>query len=290
MFGYIICNKSGLSEEELSRYRGVYCGVCKALKQRFGQIERFSLSFDMTFLALFLASLYEPEETRSPFFCPAHPFHKREAVENVFTDYAADMTVALTYHKCLDDWEDEKKTVRRLYGSILEKHYQKIRAQYPRQCSAIEESLRTLSKLEKETPEAVDTALHFSGGLLSEVFVYREDFWSRSLREFGDALGRFVYLMDAAMDYASDQKKKNYNPLFYMGKQPEEAEELLTMLIGDATQVFEKLPMVQDAHLLENILYGGVWQKYYGKVKENTHGNRSVSGLGNFQRGEQGGN
>ncbi len=54
MFGYIICNKSGLSKEELDRYQSVYCGLCRALGDRFGQKERMSLSFDMAFLALLL--------------------------------------------------------------------------------------------------------------------------------------------------------------------------------------------------------------------------------------------
>lgn len=276
MFGYIICNKNGLSEEELFRYKQFYCGVCKALEKKFGQIERFSLSFDMTFLALFLSSLYEPEEKAGQFFCPAHPFHKRNAIENEYTEYAADMTVALAYHKCLDDWADEKRTGKKLYGTLLEKHYKRVKEAYPKQCVAIEESLQILSKIEKETPEEVDAALHCSGRMLSEVFVYREDFWSQSLREFGYALGRFIYLMDAAMDYEKDRKKKTYNPLFYMEKQPAEIEGLLTMLLGDATRIFEKLPMVQDAHLLGNILYGGVWQQYYGKVKEKQDGNGSV--------------
>lgn len=276
MFGYIICNRNGLSEEEFLRYRQFYCGVCKSLKKRFGQMERFSLNFDMTFLALFLSSLYEPEEKEAEFFCPAHPVHKRSSVENAFTEYAADMTIALSYHKCLDDWMDEKRAGRKLYGSMLKKDYEKVKATYPKQCRIIEESLKVLTGLEKEAPESVDAILHCSGRMLSEVFVYKEDFWSQSLREFGYALGRFIYLMDAAMDYEKDKKKKNYNPLIYMNKQPAEAEELLTMLIGDATQIYEKLPVVQDAHLIGNILYGGVWQQYYGKVKENDDGNGSV--------------
>lgn len=276
MFGYIICNRTGLSEEEFSRYRRFYCGVCKSLEKKFGQMGRFSLSFDMTFLALFLSSLYEPEERVTRFFCPAHPVRKRESIENEFTDYAADMTVALSFHKCLDDWADEKRVGKKMYGKLLEKHYREVKERYRRQCTAIEEGLRELSMLEKETPEEVDRALNCSGKMLSEVFVYREDFWSRSLREFGYALGRFIYLMDAAMDYEKDRKKGSYNPLFYMGKQPAEAEELLTMLIGDATQIFEKLPLVQDTHLLGNILYGGVWQQYDAKIKENKDGNGSV--------------
>ena len=40
MFGYIECNRSKLSSEELERYQGVYCGLCRNLKSRYGELER----------------------------------------------------------------------------------------------------------------------------------------------------------------------------------------------------------------------------------------------------------
>lgn len=274
MFGYIICNRKGLEQEELERYQGVYCGVCKALQKQFGQLERFSLSYDMTFLAIFLSSLYEPEEARTEFRCGAHPFQKRLAIENKYTDYAANITVALAYFKCKDDWEDEKKHLRKKYGEILEKSYQGVRQKYPRQCRKIEESIRELSEIEKSAVSLPDEAINCSGKMLSEIFVYEEDFWSGILRSFGYELGRFIYLMDAAVDYKEDIKKQNYNPLVKMNKRPDEVKDILTMEIGNAARQFEKLPIIQDDHLIRNILYGGVWQKYYasGYGKENTNG------------------
>ena len=116
MFGYVVCNKKALSQEEQERYQSVYCGVCRSLKKRFGQLERFSLSYDMTFLALFLSALYEPWEEEKNIRCVLHPLKKKTAVENEFIDYAADMTVVLSYYKCMDDWEDERKHIRRQYG------------------------------------------------------------------------------------------------------------------------------------------------------------------------------
>ena len=40
------------------------------------------------------------------------------------------------------------------------------------------------------------------------------------------------------------------------------------MMMGDATGAFEKLPCLQDAELLRNILYSGVWAKYNKIQKE----------------------
>ena len=36
----------------------------------------------------------------------------------------------------------------------------------------------------------------------------------------------------------------------------------LMLLAGDAAEAFERLPIVQDAALLQNILYSGVWTRF----------------------------
>lgn len=266
MFGYVICNKEGLEPEEQDRYQSFYCGLCRALGDKFGPMERFSLSYDMTFLALFLTALNEPEEKTSQFHCVMHPIHKKTANENLYIDYAADMTVAVAYYKCLDDWEDEHNYISKKYGKILEKSYKQVQLKYPRQCESIAKSVRELRNIEKDGESQPDEAVNCSGRMMSELFVYEEDFWSNSLRAFGYELGRFIYLMDAAMDYKQDLKQGNYNPLIKMQKKPEEMESIMTVAIGRATEQFEKLPIVQDAHLIRNILYGGVWQQYYAML------------------------
>ena len=202
-----------------------------------------------------------------------HPLKKHTAISNKYTEYAASMTIALTYYKCLDDWEDEHKYSSRKYGELLKKKYQQVEKKYPRQCKGIRDSIQRLGEIEKLSPSSVDEAVNCNGKMLSELFVYEEDFWSNTLRKFGYELGRFIYLMDASMDYEQDIKKKNYNPLFSMDKKPEEMEEILTFAIGNATKEFEKLPIIQDGHLIRNILYGGVWQKYYARIngKEKAH-------------------
>lgn len=266
MFGYIVGHKGSMSKEELDRYQGYYCGLCKALEKNYGQPERFGLSFDMTFLALFLSALYEPEEKTETCRCIFHPLKEKRVIENEYIDYAAAMTIVLMYHKCKDDWNDERKYISYKYGKLLKKSYQKVKSQYPRQCAGIENSLWQLSIIEKDKDSLPDDAINYSGMMLCELFVYKEDYWSNCLKNFGYELGRFVYLMDACMDYGQDLKKGNYNPLFKMNKKPEEMKELLELTIGNATEQFEMLPIVQDDNLIRNILYGGVWQQYNEKM------------------------
>ena len=273
MFGYVMCNRGELNKEEQERYQGVYCGLCKALEKRYGQLSRLSLNYEMTFLILLLSSLYEPAETKRSFKCALHPLKNKTELTNKFTDYAADMTIALTYHKCLDDWNDEKKHLQHLYSTHLKKAYDEVRARYPRQCKVIEEGLEELAVIENTKGTTADNAVNSFGKIVSEIFIYEEDFWSKELRAFGYDLGRFIYLMDATIDYKKDLKTKNYNPLILMKKQPEEMESVLKVMIGGAAARFEDLPLVQDGNLMRNILYGGVWQQYYARKskKEKKH-------------------
>ena len=73
----------------------------------------------------------------------------------------------------------------------LEKAYRKVCAQYPRQCGAIERSLKTLHELEQERIEDPDAAAASFGELMAEALVLKEDRWADTLRGMGHALGRF---------------------------------------------------------------------------------------------------
>ena len=63
MFGFVTANMKELNRQQQDRYGAVYCGICRGIRARGGQLARLGLSFDMAFLALLLMSLYEPEET-----------------------------------------------------------------------------------------------------------------------------------------------------------------------------------------------------------------------------------
>ena len=63
MLGYVKIYKSELKVREYEIYCGYYCGVCKSIGRRYGQLPRMVLSYDAAFLALFLASFDDaPDE------------------------------------------------------------------------------------------------------------------------------------------------------------------------------------------------------------------------------------
>ena len=275
MFGFVTASYKELTKEQYDRYGGVYCGICRQIRARASQTARLGLSYDMAFLALLMMSLYEPEESSGPLHCAAHPFRKRDWVDNEFICYAADMNVALAYYKAMDDWADDRKAAARVMAQVFGKTMPRLQEMYPRQCGAIASCIGELSALEKAGCSNPDETANTFGRLMGELLVYREDFWSPILRNLGHHLGRFIYLADAAVDYRRDKKKNKYNPYLAMGCGEDWArwEEYLVQAMGRCACEFEKLPLVQDKALLDNILYSGVWMNYRGKsakVREET--------------------
>ncbi|MBO5129110.1 MAG: hypothetical protein J6B95_02030 [Oscillospiraceae bacterium] len=267
MFGFVTANWKELTQEQKDRYSGVYCGICREIKARASQTARLTLSYDMAFLALLLMSLYEPEEASGRNRCVMHPVHRRLWIDNEFVRYGADMNVALAYYNCLDDWHDDGKPGAKLLAKALEGHCEDIRRRYPRQCEAISDCISRLSRLEKENCPNPDEPAGCFGRLMAELLVYKEDIWAPHLRQMGMALGRYIYLADAAVDYRSDRRKKKYNPFLAMGSGEDWArwEEYLVLAMGRCTRSYEMLPLVQDKALLDNILYSGIWVTYRNK-------------------------
>lgn len=267
MFGYVIARKETLSEEQLARYRGCYCGLCHGLKEHYGSLHRLALNYDMTFLILVLSALYEPEERQDSKRCAVHPAKPQAFWQNDFTAYGADLTVALTYHKLRDDWLDEGDRLKKGLMDQLQGAYDKVKARLPRQCALIEEELATLLALEKAGETVPDKCAAAFGRLMAGLFVTRDDHWAPVLWDMGFFLGQFIYLQDAAVDLYKDAKKGRYNPLLLLhgGKeQPlSEFEPLLLMVAAQCAAAFDRLPLVQDAGLLKNILYEGVWTRYH---------------------------
>lgn len=274
MFGYVTANLQELSKAQRRRYNAVYCGICRQIRCRSGKAARFGLSYDMAFLALLLMSLYEPEERSGDRACGLHPLRPRPWVDNEFIAYAADMNVALAYYNAEDDWQDDRKPLAKTMTGVFCKHLPEIHQRFPRQCEAIAECIRELNRLEKENCENPDLPAGCFGQLMGELLVYQEDLWAPALREMGMALGRFIYLADGARDFRQDKRKHKYNPFLAMGGEEDWKlwNEYLVLAMGRCTRAFERLPLVQDKALLDNILYSGVWVNFSRKTKEKEDG------------------
>ena len=269
MFGYITVNEDELKIKDFKRYRSYYCGLCKTLKDRYGIKGQATLSFDMTFLVILLTGLYEPATLSIDGSCALHPFKKHEVRKNDFSEYVADMNIILSYYKCKDDWDDEKKIMRYAASGILSGSMKKIRAKYPQKADFIYTKLQEIRACEKRKDPAVDSAAGLFGEIMAEIFLWKKDEWKNELYQMGFFLGKFIYLLDAYDDMEADAKHGSYNVFLLQNKSEDEiriyAKDVLTMMAGQCARAFERLPVIEEQDILRNILYSGIWTKYYGK-------------------------
>ena len=252
---------------EYEIYRSYYCGLCHILKDRYGRRGQLLLNYDMTFAAILLGSLYEPETKLEQHRCLPHPAVKHPERTNAAVSYAADMTVLLAWHKAMDDWKDDKNPAKLALAFSLKPAYAKIRKRYPRQAICVEDCIRKLSVYEKENEHDLDRVSALTGMFMAEILDWKCDEWSADLKGLGFYLGKYIYLADAFVDLESDIRHHEYNVWESVrGRDPrgfaDTAEAMLVDVCGCAARYFERLPLVENVGILRNILYAGLWLKY----------------------------
>lgn len=265
MLGVMTVRKDELKFREFDRYRGYYCGLCRAIGGRCGSVCRMALSFEMTFLAMLLTSLYEPETADEKHRCLMHPFAKQRMLLNEAIDYAADLSAMTAYYDLRDGWEDERRVDRLAESALLERASKAAGERLPRQREAAERYVKALHEVEARNDQNLDAAANLTGEMLGELYVMKDDVYARDLRELGFYLGKFIYLCDCYEDVERDIKKKNYNPLILRHSSETfaaDCEQMLSDMMARAALAFERLPLLTDAEIMRNILYSGIWLRF----------------------------
>ena len=265
MFGYVVMNKPEIRFRDFDLYRSFYCGLCRELREKYGISGQITLTYDMTFVVVLLSALYEPPTQKGTTRCVIHPVCKQPVRKNAATEYGADMNVLLTYYKCMDDWEDEKKFAALGYGKILQRKNNRLSYRYPEKAEKIRKLLEKLSQMEKAGETDIDKMSGCFGQIMEEIFAWKTDVWEGSLRRMGFYLGKFIYILDAYDDVEKDVKNGNYNPFaekYIMKGFDEQVRQLLIMMMAQTCREFEKLPIIKYTDILRNILYSGVWCRF----------------------------
>lgn len=265
MFGYVVMNKPEIRFKDFDLYRSFYCGLCRELREKYGISGQITLTYDMTFVVVLLSALYEPLTQKGTTRCVIHPVCKQPVRKNAATEYGADMNVLLTYYKCMDDWEDEKKFAALGYGKILQRKNNQLSYRYPEKAEKIRKLLEELSQMEKAGETDIDKMSGCFGRIMEEIFAWKTDVWEGSLRRMGFYLGKFIYILDAYDDVEKDVKNGNYNPFaekYIMKGFDEQVRQLLIMMMAQTCREFEKLPIIKYTDILRNILYSGVWCRF----------------------------
>lgn len=262
MFGYVNVCKDELKIKDFTDFRAYYCGLCKALGRRHNQLVRLGLSYDFTFLAILLDSVSDGDTRFCTEGCVKHFVKKKTVTENSAVDFAADMSVLLTYYKLLDDVADDR-SIKALAASVPYRlALRRMRKKYPDIGAKVRDNLEKLSRLESEKCVFLDEACEPFAQIMADIFALG----SPSLRRIGYDIGRFVYLADACDDMHEDFENKKYNAMneayAYDGKATDDianrAANSLYITMSAVAHDYEELPIFKNKAILDNIIYLGI--------------------------------
>ena len=265
MYGYVVVNKPELKIKEYDMYRSYYCGLCEELLSDYGINGQISISYDMTFLLVLLTGLYEPDTTYKEARCIAHPVHKHPVRRNKISAYVADMNVLMTYYKCVDDWQDDRKLMKKLLASSLTNKVKRIEKAYSQKARIIKAALDRMSELENNNESNIDLLAEQFGIIMAQILCMKNDEWYDTLKVMGNSLGRFIYILDAYDDLLEDKKKGRYNALrTYENNKDFDIfiENVLKSHMAQFAAGFESLPIIENVDLLRNVIYSGVFTRF----------------------------
>lgn len=267
MFGFIRPVKSELKVREVERFQTVYCGLCHELRRRYGRLQTFFLSYDMTFLALILEAVHAGGAEVQHCRCMASPVRKKAvAAASPMLAYTADISVLMTYHKLRDSLHDESGAKRMLaicMERLTRRDYRKARAAQPALDAVLRQCLDELLALERaQTPSLDRTADTFARSLQAVVPPDSTELVRRVMGQMLYHTGRWLYLVDACADLADDFRTGSYNPvrLRFDLKTPEltpvkqQVERTLERSLLDIHNACQLLPLCRDEGLIENII------------------------------------
>ena len=283
MLGYVRIYKPDLKVREYEIYCGYYCGICKYIGKKYGQLPRMSLSYDAAFLAVLLDSVLEEPDKPTREHCIVHHINKRTVVRNKSIEFAGDLMLILAWYKLLDDARDEGKTSAKAAAMLLRPKYRRLEKKYPDLCKGIGSHLAALSELEDKKCASIDEAAEAFAKIMEVIFREGAAVLHETFAEIGYHMGKWIYLIDAMDDIEENIEGNTYNPLLYRfdyrgcvtGSEElaeETAEEFRARIrervefnlfhyLAVLSEKFESLDIKKNKGIIENVIYFGMNNK-----------------------------
>ena len=273
MFGYITPSKSTLLKQDFVLYRAFYCGICLQIGKDYGNLPRFTTSYDITFLAVLAHDFLNQPVEFSECKCIGNPIKKKlTVVSNPLLEKLCAVNTILSYHKLCDDVIDGGGINKKIARKFMQKAYRKAKLKADGADEIVSFWYENLRQMEKANESSVDKVGHAFASLLSQLCNYVVD-------GKGDAnflalcynIGKFVYIADALDDIGDDAKGGNYNPFLvgceyngrkeFIAQNRDELKFLFACTVNRVAESFNKMKFCQSYTLLKNIIYVGLREK-----------------------------
>lgn len=291
MFGFITIDKDTINPRDYAYFNSFYCGLCMALKKRYGNKSRLFNNFDCAFLLVFLNSYQSLPIMIEHKHCAIHWFKKVPMLQldnftnrNVskdnlielekmsnFADKIADVIVLLVKGKILDNSLEKKQDVNKT-SIIYKKIFEKASMNQPEIDALITEKTKKIYELENANG-SIDELAHISGEILQDIvakLINVEN--SDGACAFFYNLGKWIYYIDAIYDLENDYKTHKFNPFIkkfndfenrqqFVSKHKFELLDYLNNCLIKMQEIYNSIKSDKGNAIIENVIYQGLMKQ-----------------------------
>ena len=271
MFGYVTPDKNYLYLKDYALYQGVYCGICKATKEVFGNLPRIATNYDSVFLSALVMNLSDVDVVMTKQNCILHPFRRKNmAIPNEVLKKVGILNVLLLYYKLEDAVLDGGGAKYRWAKRLLGGAHRRAAKLMPREDEIIRVQYGKLRQLEREKCGSIDRVADCFGVMMRDL--------CRDLTIVNDQqayenlcyhTGRWIYLIDALDDLEKDFQSGNFNVFLaaygdftdrasFLAAHREEIEFSLLSSVGSINLSCGKLEFHFNSDLIRNIAERGL--------------------------------
>lgn len=210
MFGYIKLDKK-CSKSIKTIFKKNYCVLCRSIEQNYGQLSRFMLSFDVTFMMILFSNQHLLESVEK-----VHCFKNRKTFKtlcsNEIIKKCAALNLAMAQAELLDHINDDKSFLAKTLLFIYKRPFRKVKNEYPDMWKRLMESYSRFDEYEKANRPLEDLENLFSNLITSialKDFNIKDIYTLRIL----SYVSKWLYFIDACDDLDKDIKSSSFNPL-----------------------------------------------------------------------------
>ena len=269
MFGYIATDFPNVYVKDTVLYRASYCGLCKGIGKCCGNGGRLTLSYDLTFLSVFVHNAKGQDFDIKKQTCILHPFRKRPvAIPDKLTERLGALNVLLSFYKLTDDVIDEGKGAGKRF--FFKSAFKRAKKKEPVLDRTVKDSYAKLRELEKSRADSVDIVSDVFATMTKDLIAeLLGDCYSESAGAVAYNLGKWIYLIDALDDYDKDKKKGNYNVFLqsfgcyldkkaFIAERKDELENIFGEIFYEIYVNGKEIRYSFNHDLIDNILYNGL--------------------------------
>jgi hypothetical protein len=276
MYGWLELDRSG-SPAERGAFSAAQCGLCGHFGAKFRTRTRLLAATDPSLLLLLLEGLSPEPFGRSKVCCPLTlKLTKRRAMAHPeLLDAVAELQVILAGEKLLDDRLDREglfaRLGERLLASDIALAAERLSARgFP--LEALRDALRAQRALEEDTRADLDALARPTGQGLALIASWLAEQLgvgvesAKPCADFGESLGRLLYVVDALHDLPRDAARKHFNPILatiglHSPRRLAFLRARVEGLIAAHEDAFRALPLSRHAAILEGSLVTGLVDK-----------------------------